>query len=259
MGPLDCHLKAGCGMAPIQTPHGENKLKILKREQILWTLMCKLSSRCASFVGCRGGVQPIYLSDSCSVGNLCHEVIHTLGLHHEHTRVDRDRYITVQWQNILPGRASTNTSSPHDGNLHWGVCNFFFFFFFGLEGNKNNFKVKRANTLNLPYDLSSIMHYGPWVLTHSCSRQRQVYRFTVMEKKQNKCCCFVAGTFLAMIDVRRYWPSRAGRRWVRGHTSPSWISRNWTDSTTVVPHRLCFSTQWFLLSSFYLWMWCLQN
>lgn len=222
--------------------------RIKKRKR---TLMCKLSSRCASFVGCRGGVQPIYLSDSCSVGNLCHEIVHALGLHHEHTRVDRDRYITVQWQNILPGRTSTiNASSPHDGNLHWRSS------FWGLEGDKKNFKVKRGNTLNLPYDLGSIMHYGQWVLMHSCPQRRQV--FTVYGEKK-KDCCFVAGTFLVMMDVQRCWPSRGGRRWVRGHTSPSWISRNWTDSTTVVPHLLCFSTQWFLLEFLYLWMWCLQK
>uniref|UniRef100_A0A4W6DDX3 Metalloendopeptidase n=1 Tax=Lates calcarifer TaxID=8187 RepID=A0A4W6DDX3_LATCA len=84
---------------------------------------------CASFVGCRGGAQAVYFSRSCSVGNLCHEIIHALGLHHEHTRKDRDQYITVQWQSIMPGR-------------------------------QKNFKVKSGNTLNLPYDLNSIMHYG---------------------------------------------------------------------------------------------------
>ncbi|KAI3364464.1 hypothetical protein L3Q82_011256, partial [Scortum barcoo] len=84
---------------------------------------------CASFVGCQGGAQPVYYSSSCSVGNLCHELIHALGLYHEHTRQDRDQYITVQWQNIIPGR-------------------------------QMNFNVKRGDTLGLPYDLNSIMHYG---------------------------------------------------------------------------------------------------
>ncbi|XP_042245712.1 hatching enzyme 1.2-like isoform X2 [Thunnus maccoyii] len=91
-----------------------------------------LNSRgCASFVGCRGGAQPLYYGRSCSVGNLCHEIIHSLGLHHEHTRKDRDQYITVQWTSITPG-------------------------------NKKNFKMKGGNTLNLPYDLNSIMHYGQY-------------------------------------------------------------------------------------------------
>uniref|UniRef100_A0A667ZDM7 Metalloendopeptidase n=1 Tax=Myripristis murdjan TaxID=586833 RepID=A0A667ZDM7_9TELE len=89
---------------------------------------------CASYVGCRGGGQPVYFARSCSVGNLCHEVIHALGLHHEHTRPDRDQYISVQWQSIKAGR-------------------------------KKNFKVKHGDTLNLPYDLDSIMHYGKYFFT----------------------------------------------------------------------------------------------
>ncbi|KAK9531247.1 hypothetical protein VZT92_010684 [Zoarces viviparus] len=86
---------------------------------------------CASFVGCLGGVQPLYFGPTCGVGNLCHELIHALGLHHEHSRMDRDRHITVQWQNIKAGK-------------------------------ERSFKVKRGNTLNLPYDHNSIMHYGPY-------------------------------------------------------------------------------------------------
>uniref|UniRef100_A0A3Q2ZJA1 Metalloendopeptidase n=1 Tax=Kryptolebias marmoratus TaxID=37003 RepID=A0A3Q2ZJA1_KRYMA len=85
---------------------------------------------CASMVGCSGGSQPVYFDSTCSKGNLCHELIHTLGLYHEHTRQDRDQYITINWPNILPGK-------------------------------KGNFEIKSGNTLNLPYDYDSIMHYGP--------------------------------------------------------------------------------------------------
>ncbi|XP_068433647.1 zinc metalloproteinase nas-14-like [Clinocottus analis] len=84
---------------------------------------------CASYVGCRGGAQSVFFNSACTVGNLCHEIIHALGLHHEHTRKDRDKHVTVQWDSILPGK-------------------------------KSNFKVKSGNTQNLPYDVESIMHYG---------------------------------------------------------------------------------------------------
>ncbi|XP_075869154.1 low choriolytic enzyme-like [Nelusetta ayraudi] len=86
---------------------------------------------CASFVGCRGGSQPLFISTSCKVGNICHEVVHALGLHHEHARQDRDQHISINWENII-------------------------------KGKEKNFEVKDGNTLNLPYDIDSIMHYGPY-------------------------------------------------------------------------------------------------
>lgn len=58
---------------------------------------------CASFVGCQGGAQQLFFSSECTVGNLCHELLHALGLYHEHTREDRDKYVTVNWQNIVAG------------------------------------------------------------------------------------------------------------------------------------------------------------
>ncbi|KAM8831296.1 hatching enzyme 1.2-like [Spinachia spinachia] len=84
---------------------------------------------CASFVGCQGGSQSVYLTDACRVGNLCHEVLHALGLHHEHTRHDRDQYVTVKWESVAPGK-------------------------------EVNFRIVSGDTKNLPYDLGSIMHYG---------------------------------------------------------------------------------------------------
>lgn len=64
-------------------------------------------SSCASYVGCQGGAQRLYFSKICAVGNLCHELMHALGLHHEHTRKDRDQYVTIKWENILKGKHGT--------------------------------------------------------------------------------------------------------------------------------------------------------
>lgn len=36
-------------------------------------------------------------------GIVLHELMHVLGFWHEHTRADRDRYIRVNWNEILPG------------------------------------------------------------------------------------------------------------------------------------------------------------
>ncbi|MBX7231151.1 MAG: M12 family metallopeptidase [Bdellovibrionales bacterium] len=57
---------------------------------------------CASYLGKLGGAQPIYLSDQCGVNEVLHELMHALGFVHEHSRVDRDQYLEIFWNNIDP-------------------------------------------------------------------------------------------------------------------------------------------------------------
>ncbi|XP_016525423.1 high choriolytic enzyme 2-like [Poecilia formosa] len=54
---------------------------------------------------------------------------HALGFQHEQNRSDRDSYVRINWQNIIPDTAY-------------------------------NFNKHDTNNLNTPYDYSSIMHYG---------------------------------------------------------------------------------------------------
>ncbi|GAB2552675.1 M12 family metallopeptidase [Spirosoma aerophilum] len=60
-------------------------------------------SGCSSNVGYSGGQQYINLGSGCSTGNTIHEIGHTIGLWHEHTRVDRDTYVTINTGNIITG------------------------------------------------------------------------------------------------------------------------------------------------------------
>ncbi|XP_031550609.1 zinc metalloproteinase nas-13-like [Actinia tenebrosa] len=90
------------------------------------------SNACESSIGRQRGKQTIALGDGCmSPGHVSHEIMHTLGFFHEHTRPDRDNYIKILWDNIK-------------------------------KGNEIQFKIRssmESTNLGQPYDFRSIMHY----------------------------------------------------------------------------------------------------
>ena len=88
------------------------------------------TSDCTSYVGMQASAQTITVSDSCSTGTLIHETGHAWGLWHEHTREDRDKHVTINWNNIKSGQT-------------------------------HNFAITTASGDDLgAYDYGSIMHYA---------------------------------------------------------------------------------------------------
>ncbi len=71
----------------------------------------RVSDGCSSMVGRAGGKQPIHLSDLCSTGNTIHEIAHAMGLWHEQSREDRDKFVKIKWENI-------QDSQKHNFNQH---------------------------------------------------------------------------------------------------------------------------------------------
>ena len=75
-----------------------------------------------SAVGKVGGAQ-LFRIGSWNRGTLCHELGHTLGLVHEHQRSDRDTFVTILTQNIVPGgEANFTIISP---SLNRGAYDFY--------------------------------------------------------------------------------------------------------------------------------------
>ena len=78
----------------------------------------KPSSGCSSSIGRVGGQQFIMMGPECTTGNIIHEIGHTVGLYHEHSRADRDTYLTVNQANIVSSYEAefqTYTQMGRDG------------------------------------------------------------------------------------------------------------------------------------------------
>ena len=67
---------------------------------------------CCSFVGKRGnGPQAISIGKNCDkFGIVVHELGHAVGFWHEHTRPDRDDWVTIIRENIMVGKLSPQMS-----------------------------------------------------------------------------------------------------------------------------------------------------
>ncbi|XP_005861077.1 PREDICTED: LOW QUALITY PROTEIN: meprin A subunit alpha [Myotis brandtii] len=93
------------------------------------------------FEGCWSEVGDQHVGQNLSIGLRCdhkaiiqHEILHALGFYHEQSRTDRDDYVKIWWDEIIPGH----------------------------QHNFNTYEDSFITDLNTPYDYESLMHYAPF-------------------------------------------------------------------------------------------------
>jgi hypothetical protein len=125
---------------------------------------------CYAETGYYGRVQYVWLPPTCQYAEILHEIGHTSGLEHEHQRCDRDNFVTINYSNVLSGRASAfdklcgdraNDLGNYDHNsiMHYRYNAFAANSAVATITSRTSTPVPKSNPTNLTYfDIT----YGVW-------------------------------------------------------------------------------------------------
>ncbi|PKH53095.1 peptidase M12 [Tenacibaculum sp. Bg11-29] len=119
--------------------HWQSKtnLKFVKRTNQPNYISFDGGSGCSSAIGMQGGRQVVTLGTNrqpCQQGSVIHEIGHAIGLFHEQSRSDRDSYVKIIDENIIPN----------------------------MKYNFDKYSIRYHGSDNTPFDFNSIMMYADW-------------------------------------------------------------------------------------------------
>ncbi|CAJ0953172.1 unnamed protein product, partial [Mesorhabditis belari] len=124
---------------------------------------------CYSQIGRTGGKQEISLGLGCHHHEtIVHELMHSVGFWHEHSRADRDDHVQINWANIIPGAKSQFDKIPRF----------------------------IQDLLDEPYDYFSVMHYEATAFATNA-------RYSIESKDEKLTDLMGTGTDLSYGDIRK--------------------------------------------------------
>uniref|UniRef100_A0A1I7ZE19 Metalloendopeptidase n=1 Tax=Steinernema glaseri TaxID=37863 RepID=A0A1I7ZE19_9BILA len=91
-------------------------------------------------IGHKVGFQDIIIGSECAEDYVvAHEIAHALGFWHTHQRPDREKFITINWNNVLEEATAS---------------------FIPFRSMLQAFGIRQVSNQRLPYDYGSLMHYN---------------------------------------------------------------------------------------------------
>ncbi|CAJ0941783.1 unnamed protein product, partial [Mesorhabditis belari] len=109
------------------------------------------------YIGKNGGHQDIIIGSECAEEYVvAHETGHALGFWHTHQRPDRDRYISINWKNVMDEATAS---------------------FMPFRSMLQAFGIRQVSPRRVPYDYGSLMHY------HAVAHAVKVSDFTIVPKE----------------------------------------------------------------------------